>query len=70
MVEESQQEAAGKQDCDTLQGQDSPGAGGELSYNEVQHEAPEGDEIQPVNNVNILFLLDSVVLTYVPEYNQ
>ena len=51
-------------------GQDSPGAGGELGDYEVQHEAPEGDENQPVNNVNILFLLDSVVLTCVPVYKQ
>ena len=49
---------------------DSTGAGGELSHNEVQHEAPEGDENQPVNNFNILFLLDSVVLTCVPVYKQ
>ena len=33
-------------------------------------EAPEGDENQLVNNVNILFLLDSVVLTCVPVYKQ
>ena len=60
----------GREDCDSLWGQESPGAGGELGDYEAQHEAPKGDENQPVNNVNILFLLDSVVLTCVPVYKQ
>ena len=49
---------------------DSTGAGGELSHNEVQHEAPEGDENQPVDKFNILFRLESLVLTCVPVYKQ
>ena len=43
------------QDRDSVQGQVSPGAGGELGDHEVQHEPPERDVFHYTNNKDVAY---------------